>query len=357
MRRFGWLVAVLTGCTGIVSGSVAAQEPAPLAAVSPLWVGHLRPEGLELDDTRTRGWIFALSFAYGNTFSTAGEVIDIHNDLDGPGEPLSREVFDRTREVFPERDVYSIDTEIGRLDLEAMWSGAEWFAGVRAPIVSVGGSPMDSWATWMHDFLGVSNAGRDFFPERRTVVALAPVDGGDWWIDDDQGFRLTAVTGWGGRRWAVGDHGFHRLWATISTAVGGNDPWGDGGFSTGLRWAFGSRSDSLGWYGGLGWTVQGGDAGTLGKAADTFHAWLGGDISLGKNWALLALFRADGSVFADVDPGKAGRTTGEFALGFAAPLGEAWRLRMVLGEDFPGMGIPPDFSIQAAVVWKPKAGG
>ena len=65
------------------------------------------------------------------------------------------------------------------------------------------------------------------------------------------------------------------------------------------------------------------------------------------------MFRLDDSVFADVDPGKAGRATGEFAIGFGAPLCQSLRLQLVLGEDFPGMGMAPDFSIQGAMVWRP----
>ena len=161
------------------------------------------------------------------------------------------------------------------------------------------------------------------------------------------------LTGWGGWHWSVGESGEQRAWVTVSAPLDDNGPWGDRGSSGGVRWVISNRWSGLGLYGGLGWTFQGGEAGTLGDAADTFHAWAGADISLGRNWALLVMFRVDDSVFADVDSGKAGRTTGEFAIGFSAPLGESVRLQLVLGEDFPGMGMAPDFSIQGGVVWRP----
>lgn len=337
----------------LCSAGVVAQEAPSLAAVSPLWAGRLRPEGKELLDVGALGWTFSVSYAYGNTFLVSPEIVETHTEINGVGANLNQEALDRARYLWPQADLYAVDVETSRFDLEAEYSTGEWYGGLRVPVWSMGGTRLDGWPTGTHDLLGVSNNGREFFPEGRTFVALMPPGGGSWSFEGKQGARVMGLIGWGGRRWSFGENGGRRVWFAFSAPGADDGPWGDTGWSGGLRWSISNRWSNIGVYGGLGWTCQGGKAGTLGDAADTFHAWAGTDISLGKGWALLALVRIDDSVFADVDPGKAGRTTGEFAVGFAAPLGKSVRLQLVLGEDFPGMGMPPDFSIQGGVIWRP----
>ncbi len=337
----------------LCSASALAQEAPFLAAVSPLWAGHLRPEGLELHDPGTPGWTFSASYAYGNTFFVSPEIVETHIEIDGVDANLSQEALDQARYLWPQADLYAIDTETSRFDLEAAYTSDRWFGGVRVPVWSMGGTHLDGWPSGTHDLLGVSNNGREFFPEGRTAVALMPPGGSSWSFDGKQSARVMGLAGWAGRRWSVGENGGQRAWVALSAPVDDDGPWGDVGSSGGVRWSISNRWGGLGLYGGLGWTFQGGDAGTLGDAANTFHAWGGADISLGKRWALLTMVRIDDSVFADVDPGKSGRATGEFAIGFAAPLGSNLRLQLVLGEDFPGMGMAPDFSIQGGLVWRP----
>lgn len=346
-------IAILCLALMLCVSGVAAQEAPFLAAVSPLWAGHLRPEGLEMQDVGPEGWTFSASYAYGNTFFSSPEIIEAHTEIDGIGSDLTQEAIERAQYLWPDADLFMIDTETSRFDIEARYASTRWYGGVRVPVWSFGGTHLDGWPSGTHNVLGVSNNGREYFPEGRTVVALNPSGGQSWSFDGNQSARVMQLTGWAGRRWSIGENGGHRVWVTLSAPIEDDGPWGDRGTSGGVRWAVTNRWGGLGLYGGLGWTFQGGDAGTLGSASDTFHAWGGLDISLGKNWALLTMFRFDDSVFADVDPGKAGRTTGEFAIGFAAPLGESLRLQLVLGEDFPGMGMAPDFSIQGGLIWRP----
>lgn len=340
-------------CLLVCSFTAMAQETPPLVAVSPLWAGHLRPEGMELQGLDHQGWTFSASYAYGNTFFVSPEIVETHVEINGAGADLTREALDRARYLWPQADLFAIDTETSRFDFEAGYASDRWFGGFRVPVWSMGGTHLDGWPSGTHDVLGVSDGGREFFPEGRTVVALMPLGGRSWSFDGKQSAQVMALTGWAGRRWSLGENGGQRVWVTLSAPVDSDGPWGDTGSSGGVRWSISNRWGGLGLYGGLGWTSQGGEAGTLGDAADTFHAWGGADISIGKDWAALALFRFDDSIFSDVDPGKAGRTTGEFAVGVAAPLGSSLRFQLVLGEDFPGMGMSPDFSIQGALVWRP----
>ncbi len=340
-------------CVLASTAGVVAQETPPLAAVSPLWAGHLRPEGMELQNPEHQGWTFSASYAYGNTFFVSPEIVETHVEIDGAGADLGQEAVEQARYLWPQADLYAIDTETSRFDLEAGYASERWFGGVRVPVWRFGGTHLDGWPSGTHDVLGVSNSGREFFPEGRTVVALMPPGGRSWSFDGQQDARVMTLTGWGGRRWSLGENGGQRVWVALSAPVDSDGPWGAGAWSGGVRWSISKGWSGFGLYGGLGWSLQGGDSGTLGDAADTFHAWGGADISLGRDWALLTMFRFDDSIFAGVDPGKAGRTTGEFAIGVAAPLGKSLRLQLVLGEDFPGMGMPPDFSIQGRIVWRP----
>jgi len=348
--KFRGIIAVLI----LVSSSVGlAQEAPPLAAVSPLWVGHLRPEGLELENVGVGGWTISVAFAYGNSFFVSPEIAETHAEVNGIGAVLTQDVLDQARSKWPQADLLSVDTEGSRFDVEVGYASGRWFAGMRVPIWRFGGTRLDGWPTGTHDLLGVSNNGREYFPEGRTTVVLMPNGGGMWSFEGSRSFQLMGVTGWGGVRWSFWDGGHQRFWFAFSAPVGSDGPWGERGWNGGPRWSISKGWGGLGLYGGLGWTHQGGAAGTLGDAADTFHGWGGIDASLGKDWAFLTMFRIDDSVFAEVCSGKAGRTTGEFAIGFAAPLGPRVRFQLILGEDFPGMGMPPDFSIQGRVVWRP----
>jgi len=349
VKFFGTVVVLLV----VSSVGLMAQEMPPLAAVSPLWIGHLRPEGLELQEIEDQGWTFSASYAYGNSFFASPEITQTHAEINGIGADLTQEVLDQSRYLWPQIDLFTIDTEASRFDIEAAYAWGRWFGGMGVPVWRFGGTRLDGWPTGTHDLLGVSNNGREYFPEGRTTVVLMPSDGGLWSFEGSQSTQVMGLNGWGGLRWSFGNGGRQKLWLAFSAPVGSDGPWGNRGWNGGPRWSISSRWGGLGLYGGLGWTHQGGDAGTLGDAADTFHGWGGADISLGRNWALLVMFRIDDSVFADVASGKAGRTTGEFALGFAAPLGREVRFQLVLGEDFPGMGMPPDFSIQGRLIWRP----
>lgn len=342
------IAAVMTAL--LASLPLVAQEMPPLVSVSPLWAGFLRPEGLELQRPEGQGWHFAVGFAYGNTAQYSPEVVYAHDASSGVGSALDTETVNSARELWPTADIFAVDTEVLRFDLEARYSFvSRWEVGIRLPVWKLGGTIADEWPSWLHDAIGVSNNGRDSFPNGQTFIALRPQSGGSWDLTEETSAEILGASLWGARSWGIGENGWHRLWLTVSAPGSDSDAFGEMGWGTGLRWAVGAQSGGVGYYGGVGWTKQGGQAASLGDAADTFHAWLGVSASLGKGWSAEAMFRADGSPFADVDDGKAGRSTGEFAIGLSVALGSQVRWHLALGEDFPGMGMNPDFSIQSSL--------
>lgn len=335
-----------------IGTAVSAQESAPLAATSPLWLGHLRPEGLEVEFP-DRGWTVHAGVAYGNTFSISPELLQLHREAGRTGEALDPSELAEARGRWPEAGLHAVDTEVVRLNVAASVQGDRWFGGGRISSWRLGGTALDRWPDAVHDAWGLSDQGRPLFPDGQSLVAVLPSGSPGWAQFRGDGARLVDATAWVGRCWATGSGRRHRLWLTVSRPVT-NELTSETSSNAGLRWAYSKRWSGSGFHGGVGWTVQGGRAGDLGPASETWHGWLGADVDLGRGWSALVTARVDQSVFADVAPAKPGRATGAFAFGVGIPLPAAgWRLRLSFGEDFPGMGIPPDFSIQSALQWRP----
>jgi len=327
--------------------SLSAGDVPPLAPVSPLWIGSLRPGGLEF--TEGQGWTFSLSTAYGNSFSISHAVQTAHLELDGPGAPLSREAFDEAAQGSSA--IHAVDIETWRTDFEASFMAPSgYFGGGRIPVFRVGGTPLDSWAEEVHSWIGVTNAGREYFPGEESLFALS--SGAVTVMDmEDQGPRALSLDLWGGRQWRT-QHGIRqRVWLAASVPISEMESYRHHGTGLGLRWMAEHSFRYMELSGGLGWTLQGGEVAGGAKAADTFHAWLGLVLPLGHGVEAGLLLRSDGSVYRHACPDRAGRDTGEFSVGLGIELSEKLKLQLALGEDFPGMGLPPDFSIQASLRW------
>lgn len=326
-----------------------------MAAVSPLWLGSLRPEGLEFVQGDAPGWTLALSMAYGNSFSMSPGVLEAHRLLDGAGGELSREAI-RNSTLYG-KESYALDAETLRVDLEALYtSNTGFFGGMRMQSWKFGGTSLDGWPPQVHSWIGVGNAGRDDFPEGETFFGLIS-EGRVVTVEREAGLRMVSFDVWAGRVWKLGRRTQHRLWLSASIPLAEASEWRSGSFNSGVRWMAERSFDGFEFDGGVGWTRQGGRVAGGGPAADTFHAWLGLSVDLGRGVDANLLLRSDGSVYRDVVEGRVGRDSGEFSVGLGIPLSKKLRLETALGEDFPGMGMPPDFSIQTSIRWRLEAVG
>lgn len=327
-----------------------AGELPPLSAVSPLWIGGLRPEGLEFDLSGVPGWSFSLGLAYGNSFSMSSAVLDTHRSMDGTGRSLSREAFEAA--AASNTAIHAVDIESLRVDLEVLYnSPSGFFGGARIPAWSIGGTSLDGWPEMVHSWIGVSNAGREDFPEGRSFFGLS--DGGESLIiDQSAGLRPLSMDLWGGRRWELDHHNRLRAWLSASLPLVDLSDWGSRDFSWGLRWMAVHDFQGAELSAGLGWSSQGGRLPAGAAAADSFHVWMGLSVDLGKGFEAGFLARSDNSLYRRESPDRPGRDSGEFSVGLSCPLSAEMRLKLALGEDFPGMGLPPDFSIQTALVWR-----
>jgi len=336
---------------GILLPEASAEVP-PLAAVSPLRIGVLQPQGLELQLEGDPGWSCAFSTAYGNSFSFSPEVLEAHRIIDGRGRPMSPEAFEFAVRNFPGADLYAVDAEVLRIDLEVSFQALSgFFAGGRLSSFELGGTGLDSWPESLHSFLGIDDNGREAFPRGETFIGTAPA-GESWMVSDEESLRPVSIEIWGGRRWELGKQAWHRAWISFGIPLSEMHGFGARKPSIGIRWMAGRSFSALSVYGGLGFSLGGGDAGTLGNAENCFHYWAGLSLPLGKDVDAELMARIDDSPFERVDPGKAGRSTGEFAVGLSFPLSQPLRLALALGEDFPGMGLPPDFSLQCRLLWR-----
>lgn len=345
-RLYQIFLAALLLC---VPSTQASQLP-PLLSVSPLWISSLRPEGMEFDTDRTPGWSLALNLAYGNNFSMSPEVLGAHRQIDGTGQALSREAFEEAARSGTA--IHAIDVESLRMDFEALFrwrSGA--FVGARIPSWRIGGTALDPWPERVHSWIGVDSAGRDEFLQGRTFFGLSG-DHGNSIIEHGLSPRMVSLDLWAGWRWELGHQCWHRGWVSTSLPLADLSPWGSRHLSWGLRWMAGHRFAWGEFSGGLGWSSEGGHLPTGGHPANSFHSWLGLSIDLGKGFEGGIMLRSDGSVYRDEDPGRVGRDSGEFSVGLSLPLAKNSRLQLAFGEDFPGMGLPPDFSLQTSLVWQ-----
>lgn len=331
-----------------VPGLQAGRLP-PLLSVSPLWISSLRPEGMEFDTDSTPGWSLSLNLAYGNNFSMSPEVLDNHRQIDGIGQALSREAFEEAARSGAA--IHAMDVECLRMDFEALFrrpSGSFFGAGIHT--WRIGGTALDAWPERVHSWIGVNHAGRDEFPQGHTFFGLLG-DHGNSIIEHGLSPKLVSLNLWAGRRWELGHQYWHRGWISASLPLGDLSPWGARDLSWGLRWMGGHEFAWGEFSGGLGWSFESGRLPTGGYPANSVHSWLGVSIDVGKGCEAGLLVRSDSSVYRHEAPGRVGRDSGEFSVGLSLPLATNFRLQLALGEDFPGMGLPPDFSLQTSLVW------
>lgn len=90
---------------------------------------------------------------------------------------------------------FAIDGEFARASA-TLWYGLsdDWQVGLTVPIEYVGGGLMDTFIEGFHDFLGLSQGGREEFEEGRFQIGKADPPGSLQWEDSDSGVHLGDVT-------------------------------------------------------------------------------------------------------------------------------------------------------------------
>lgn len=326
--------------------------PPPLTLVQPLQLSHPRPFGLELSTPHSLGWSWALSYAYGNTHETSDLVASSHLNASGNEEAFDPGTAEAISARFPERQAYHIDLEVQVLQFEAVRALANGYdAGVRIPWYTVSPTFVDGFPTWWHDRLGISNEPRSFFDQEESSLFLS--HSGASVVETDlrsEGFGNLDL--WAGRTFPLA-RGRHRAWVSVSAPTADLPELGRPDWKIGARWAAFVPVGKTFLSGGVGWTSGGGETPTT-DAADTWHIWTSMTYSLSSRFSLGVFARADTSPYKDLG-GQLGHETAEFSVGGSLKIGESSLVQLAVGEDFPGMGLNPDFSIQLRLVHWPQS--
>jgi hypothetical protein len=335
-----WTVVLVS-----VVGSLAAQELPPLPATSPVWTGFSRPEGLELVDPES-GWQVAGAMTYGNTFLVSDGVLAAHQLFGGADAELGLNAWSAARSAEPDADLWALDTETVRWDLEAQRGLSDgWSVGFRATLLSHRGTGIDSLPRWWHDLIGVGDGGRNLVADGGSFSAVAGSAGG--LAESGETTRFGPVTAWVGHRWGDAGRG-HRISGAVAAATGSGGLAGDG-WSVGVRWHGWQRWSRWSLSGGAGWTEHTGSLVGERSATATGHLWFGGAWHVGEQWALEGLVRGDQSPWRDLVDAGPGEATGEMAFGLRWDHSEDWRIQASFIEDVPGSGAAPDFAVAIRV--------
>lgn len=330
----------------VMTSYAAAADPPPLSPLHPFALGAGRPSGLELASPDDH-WVCSVQIAYGNSFRADDGVVAAHALVDGAGGPLSDLAFDTAAAADADRTTWMVDAETVRLDLEVQRSwGSRAFIGGRLSTWRLGGTFLDALPERWHDLIGFGRDGRELFPNRATQIRVSR-NGRSLETSTASCWQLGDATLWGGLRLPGRGRWHHRTWLA-ATLPGGAD-FGAAGPAAGLRWAGLLELDDATWFGGVGWTVLGRGSWPADRTRTTWHAWAGFDRALGRRWGAGVVARADDSQFRDRLDGRPAARSAQLALGPWFLLSDVTTLHLSLGEDFPGMGSSPDFSVHARV--------
>ncbi len=323
----------------------------------PLDLPHASPHGLELLPPPAPGrWHLALSTAYGNTFTTTHQVARSHLAVDEPGAGLSPSAVTYAEVNWPRDVVYFLDAEVVRVEAEATRGlGNGWAVGVRLPWWRLGGTGLDPLPEQVHRVLGITAPGRELYPHGENVVLVRTPDRATLVLGGGER-HLGNLTGWVLRELPSTGRLRHRLRVSVIAPTGAATPLGAPGWDVGLGWEGELRLGPGFAGGGIGWTHLGGVTVLGGPAADTWHAWMSLALPLTSGVGLGLLARTDGSPLASAGADRLGDPRGTFALGPTFKIRRGLDLQLALGEDIPGVGVTPDFSIQARLLWHDEPG-
>lgn len=350
-RPWRSLLSLTSLAVTIVASVSGAQTLPPLTPLLPTALASARPHGLELASTVPPGLTWSMTLAYGNAFAAADEVHSAHQATGQIGEPLSDAAWDAAVASRDGLTTWAVDLEMMRLDLEAAIGFAGGLStGLRAPVWWSAETPLDSWPGRWHRAIGVGDAGRELYADRRSVFRLAR---GETQLDlsgavDPELGDLSAWAAWSLPAWGPLEP---RAWVSVTIPTGGD--FGAGGWAGGLRWGAALDLGRVRLDGGLGLTVVEDVPGPWPASNPLWHAWIGGDLRLSGRWSFGLLARSDASAYRESLSDRPASASAELAIGPSIRIADAVWIQVALGEDFPGMGLAPDFSIQTRLVIRP----
>jgi hypothetical protein len=341
------------------SAQVGGAWPAP--SPDPLRFASLPLELDALAAAPEPGWSLSAETAYFNTWYLSWHPGAIHEELGREGLPLSSVELRTLEERHPGDAIHFTDLEGWRAVLRAQYAFAGGIvATLDMPWVDTTGPHWDAVAEEFHATVQSGPGGRDLFPRGRNALYVRGEDGGS--LErleglDEAGIGDVALTLAVPAGRALG--GEHRLAVAVEAPTGDEDTLrGSGGWDAGVRWSGAWRWTKSELTGALGFTRLDSGGSFLGaEREDVWHAACAWRFALGERWQGRVIGRLDGSPLSGFTGAKPGDPGFYLMLGLRRDLGAGW-IAFDLGENYPLLGVTPDYSFHLSGGFRlPAAGG
>ena len=360
MRNRAIVVLSLAAALLVARGAAAQLGGAwPAVSPDPLRFASLP---LELDAVAARpepGWSVAAETAYFNTWYLSWHPGAIHRELGREGLPLTGDELRTLEQRHPGDAIYFADLEGWRTDLRVQYalSGGA-VATLDVPWVDATGPHWDAVAEEFHATVQSGPGGRDLFPRGRNALY---VRGDGEYLErleglDDSGIGDVALTLAVPAGSALG--GEHRLAVAVEAPTGDEATLrGSGGWDAGVRWSGVWRWTKSEVAAALGYTRLDSGGSFLGvERDDVWHAACAWRFALGERWQGRVIGRLDGSPLSGFTDAKPGDPGFYLTLGVRRDRGAGW-IAFDLGENYPLVGVTPDYSFHLSAGYRLSAGG
>jgi len=347
-----------SACLSLLPVLAAAQplDPwRPSAPADPLRAAFPQLDAATAATPAAGEWRLVLDTAYFNLWGAADGVAAVRDARGLRREPVTPEQLREAETFFPDDRLWLADLEgvSTRLSL-ARGLGRGWTATLTVPWLEIGRPAWDGVAERWHEVTGLPDADRDLFPRGASLLylrgsgdTLERLDLGGGGLGDVS-LALSAPLG---RRFGAE----HRAVVSLQAPTGDDATLrGSGSWDAAVQWLAVWRRETFAAIAGAGLSRNRGRL--LGvAAADGWQLLAGAD---GRLWGRLhGTFRAqlERAPLAALAAGDATEPALCLRFGIAAPLVGARWLAFELGQDWPGIGLAPDFSFHLA--WGGRLGG
>ena len=292
-------------------------------------------------------WRISLEATYFNLWGVADGIVAVRDAADLHREPVTPEQLREAETYFPDDRLWLVDLEGLRTQLTvARGLGRGWTAAITLPWQQVGAPAWDGAAERWHDLAGLPDANRDRFPRGASQVylrgasILERLDLGGTSLADVT-LSISAPVG----------HLFgaeHRAVIAVQAPTGDDGSLaGSGGWDLAAQWLAAWRGERFVAVTGAGFARNTGRF--LGvEPVDGWQLLAGAD---GLVWGRIhGTFRAqlERSPLALLEAGDATEPALFMRFGIAGPLERGGWLAFEIGQDWPGIGIAPDYSFHVS---------
>jgi hypothetical protein len=342
---------LLTGCLALLTAAGATAQGLdlyrPAANPDPLRAAVLPIEPAAAIMPAPGTWQVTASIGTFNLWDLSKEIAGVRSSERAGRTPVTSAELRTAEALYPGRPLWLLDVGGSRADLFVSRGLASALAvTLHVPWIDIGNPGGDGLAEWWHRVTGLPNGDRALFPRDAILVYLHGPDGTIERRDlggtgmGDASLALTAACGrWGGAE--------HRAMIEIQGPTGRKDGlWGSGGWEVGARWFAAWRWPHSALLAGAGYTRLAGSGDLLGvRRSDAWSALAGVDLRVWRSLSAFYRVAVERSPLAGFSAGEPGEAALFMRFGLAAPTAAGW-WAFEMGQNWPGIGTAPDYSIQ-----------